>query len=257
MNFTLASAGVAVNGIQMPVQTSSVQVVRQAPDGQVLRTTGADGSRQEFVIRPDRGALLLRVDPNPTAPTLTLIRPHDPAAVALDWNPDRSYAVRGVEVSSNRELAAIFDVDQADRKDGLNTDWAVVAPRDKGRRAQVRKMLDAGELRSADDFYKAAFIFQHGDEPNDYLLAHVLAMAAQAKGQPQAGWIAMATLDRYLQKIGQAQVMGTQSLNGAGGVLTRGLYDDALIPDSLRVALGVPTRAEEAAQRAAMEASRK
>jgi hypothetical protein len=39
-------------------------------------------------------------------------------------------------------------------------------------------------------------------------------------------------------------VLGTQSSN-QGGVLTRGLYDDALIPDSLRVALGVPTRAEE------------
>ncbi len=118
-------------------------------------------------------------------------------------------------------------------------------------------MLDAGELHSADDFYHAAFIFQHGDEPNDYLLAHVLAMAAQAKGQPQAGWIAMATLDRYLQKIGQAQVLGTQSAIGAGGALAKGLYDEALIPDSLRVALGVPTRAEEAAQRAAMEAGRK
>jgi hypothetical protein len=82
-------------------------------------------------------------------------------------------------------------------------------------------------------------------------------MAAQGKGQPQAGWIAMATLDRYLQKVGQAQVLGTQSLNGAGGSLLKGLYDDALIPDSLRVALGVPTRAQEQAQRAAMEAARK
>jgi hypothetical protein len=257
MSFALASSGVAVNGIQMPVETSATQVLRQAADGQVLRTTGADGSTQEFVIRLNKGNLLLRVDPNPAAPTLTMTRPRDPAAVALDWNPDRSYAVRGAEVSSNHELTEIFDVDQADRKEGLNTDWAVVAPRDKARRAKVRQMLDAGELHSADDFYHAAFIFQHGDEPNDYLLAHVLAMAAQGKGQPQAGWIAMATLDRYLQKVGQAQVLGTQSVNGAGGALTRGLYDEALIPDSLRVALGVPTRVQEAAQRAAMEAGRK
>jgi hypothetical protein len=256
MNFTLASAGVAVNGIQMPVQTSSVRVVRQATDGQVLRTTGADGSTQEFVIRPDKGALLLRVDPDPAAPTLTMIRPRDPAAVATDWKPGNTYSVRAADVSSNQELTAIFDIDQADRKEGLNTDWAVVAPRDKARREQVRKMLDAGQLHSADDFYHAAFVFQHGDEPDDYLLAHVLAMAAQGKGQPQAGWIAMATLDRYLQKIGQPQVLGTQS-SSQGGVLTRGLYDESLIPDSLRVALGVPTRAEEAAQRAAMEAVRK
>ena len=256
MNFTLAPAGVAVNGIQMPVQTSSVQVVRQASDGQVFHTTGADGSPQEFVIRPDKDALLFRVDPNPAAPTLTMIRPRDPAAVALDWNPARTYSVSAAEVSSSQALTALFDADQAERKEGLNTDWAVVAPRDKARRAQVRKMLDAGQLHSADDYYHAAFVFQHGDEPNDFLLAHVLAMAAQVKGHPQAGWIAMATLDRYLQKVGQPQVLGTQSVV-QGGSLAKGLYDEALIPDSLRVALGVPTRAEEAAQRAAMEASRK
>jgi hypothetical protein len=258
MTFSNSAAGLAVSGIQMPVQTSSTQVVRQTPDGQVLRTTGADGSTQEFVISPDgRGALLLRVDPNPAAPTLTMTRPRDPVAVATDWKPDISYSVRAADVGSNRELTAIFDADQADRKDGLKTDWAVVAPRDKARRAQVRQMLDAGGLHSADDFYHAAFVFQHGDESSDYLLAHVLAVAAQGKGQPQAGWIAMATLDRYLQKVGQAQVLGTQSVHGASGALTQGLYDDALIPDSLRVALGVPTRAQEAAQRAAMEAGGK
>jgi hypothetical protein len=255
MTFSMSAAGVAVSGIQMPVETSASQVVRQASDGQVLRTTGADGSIQEFVIRTDgKGALLLRVDPNPAAPTLTMIRPRDPAAVATDWKPDISYSVHAGDVSSNPELTAIFEVDQADRKDGLNTDWAIVAPRDKVRRARVKQMLGAGELRSADDFYHAAFVFQHGDEASDYLLAHVLAMAAQGKGQPQAGWIAMATLDRYLQKVGQSQVLGTQSVTGDGGKLTKGLYDEELIPDSLRVALGVPTRAQEAAQRAAMEA---
>jgi len=239
----------------MPVQTSPVQVIRQAADGQVLRTTGADGSVQDFVIRLDgNGALLLRVDPNPVAPTLTVTRPRNPVAVATDWNPDTRYQVRATEASSNLELAAIFDVDQADRKDGLKTNWAVVAPRDKARRARVRQMLDADQLHSADDFYRAAFVFQHGDEASDYLLAHVLAMAAQGKGHPQAGWIAMATLDRYLQKVGQSQVLGTQNAIGQGGTLTKGLYDDTLIPDSLRIALGVPTRAQEAAQRAAMQA---
>ena len=258
MTFTFSSSGLAVNGIQLPVQDSSVQVVRQAQDGQVLRATGADGSTQEFVVRPDgNGALLLRMDPNPAAPTLTFIRPRDPTSVATDWNPDTTYAVRPADVESNRELTAIFDADQADRRDGLKTDWTVVAPRDKARRARVRQMLDADQLHSADDFYHAAFVFQHGDEPDDFLLAHVLAMAAQGKGQPNAGWIAMATLDRYLQKVGRAQVLGTQYLNDAGGTLSRGLYDDALIPDSLRVALGVPTRAQEAAQRAMLESGQK
>jgi hypothetical protein len=258
MTFTIASAGLAVSAIQMPVRTNAAQVVREAPDGQVLRTRGAEGNVEEFVIRPDgKGSLLLRVDPNPAAPTLTLKRPRDPVAVATDWNPDTTYPVHSEDVSSNHELTTIFAADQADRKDGINTDWTVVAPRDQARRKRVRQMLDEGQLHSADDFYHAAFVFQHGDEADDYLLAHVLAMAAQGKGHPQAGWIAMATLDRYLQKVGQSQVLGTQNPYGAGGALTKGLYNDALIPDSLRVALGVPTRAEEAAQRAMLEAGKK
>ena len=76
----------------------------------------------------------------------------------------------------------------------------------------MKQMLDQGLLHSGNDFHAAAFVFQHGDVPNNYLLAHVLAMAAQAKEQvPNAGWIAMATLDRYLQKVGQAQVMGPRT----------------------------------------------
>ena len=258
INMGQAGGGVSVSGVRLPVQTSAVHAVRDAPDGKVLRTTDPKGNVQEFVIRPDgKGRLLLRVDPNPIAPTATLIRPRNPASVATDWDPNETYLSRAEPEASNPEMAAIFAADQADRKDGLNTDFAVVAPRDRARRESVKQLLDQGLLHSGQDFHGAAFVFQHGDAPDDYLLAHVLAMAAQAKGHPNAGWIAMATLDRYLQKVGQAQVLGTQNVNAAGGGTTKGLYDENLIPDSLRKALGVPTRAEDAAMRAAMEGEKK
>jgi hypothetical protein len=258
INMRQAGTGVAVSGITLPVQTSSVQAVRDTADGKVLRTTDANGNTQEFVIRPDgQGRLWLRVDPDPRAPTGTLIRPRDTTSVATDWDPLETYLSRGDPEKSNVEMAEIYAADQADRKGGLNTDWMVVTPRDKARRLRVKQMLDEGLLRSGQDFHGAAFVFQHGDAPNDILLAHVLAMAAQARGHPDAGWIAMATLDRYLQNVGQAQVLGTQNVTGAGGGTTKGLYDENLVPDSLRKALGVPTRAEEAAHRAALEAARK
>ena len=57
-------------------------------------------------------------------------------------------------------------------------------------------------------------IFQHGTKPEDYLLAHVLATAALRKGgAPLAPGLVAATLDRYLQSIGQPQVFGTQFLS--------------------------------------------
>jgi hypothetical protein len=56
------------------------------------------------------------------------------------------------------------------------------------------------------------FVFQHGSQPDDYLLAHVLAMTARAVEPPCGIWIGAATLDRYLHSIGKAQVFGTTSV---------------------------------------------
>jgi hypothetical protein len=117
----------------------------------------------------------------------------------------------------------------------------------------VRQMLDEGLLRAADDYYYAAMVFQHGEAPEDYLLAHAMAMAAQAAGRPDAAWIAAATLDRFLHKVDRAQIFGTQYVGGTGEPTTQGKFDTALIPDSLRRALGVPTLEQQETQRLEME----
>jgi hypothetical protein len=80
------------------------------------------------------------------------------------------------------------------------------------RRKRVHQLLDEGALRTARDFSDAAIIFQYGQEPDDYLLAHVLALIAVAKGDKNGREIAAITLDRYLQSIGQSQIFGTQYL---------------------------------------------
>jgi len=105
---------------------------------------------------------------------------------------------------TNVEMTAIFNADQADRS-SLAVDWSIVRPRDEARAARTKALLDEGLLASGDDYYHAAFVFQHGAQPNDYLLAHALAMVAVARGRRDATWIAAATLDRYLQRIGQQQ----------------------------------------------------
>lgn len=157
--------------------------------------------------------------------------------------------------TSNAEMKAIFDADQADRSGSVGRiDWATVEPRDRARLARTRELLSAGALQTGDDFYHAAFVFQHGATSDDYLLAHALAVAATARGRDRAAWIAAASLDRYLQQIGQPQIYGTQYLTHKGKPTTQEPYNRGLVPDALRTALGVATQAEQEKRRQELEA---
>ena len=149
--------------------------------------------------------------------------------------------------ADNRDMKVIFADDQRVRQPGFRGAWD-----DEQRRAKVRDLLARDALKTGLDFEEAAFIFQHGDTPDDYLLAHSLAMIAVAKGHKAALWIAGATLDRYLQRIGQKQIYGTQyqlldhqgkfSLNGHW---TQEPYDRNLVSDALRRDLGLPPLAQQ------------
>jgi hypothetical protein len=189
-------------------------------------------------------------------PPLRLARAGDREQVSPDLSEGSRHVLSGA-LPSNPEMRAIFEADQADRKaGGAAIDWEAVSARDRSRRARTRELLDAGALQSGDDFWHAAFVFQHGGESASYLFAHTLALAAAARGRPDATWIAAATLDRYLQSIGKPQVYGTQYSGRNDTSWTQEPYDQKLIPDSLRVALGVPTLAQQAEQGRQMEVER-
>jgi hypothetical protein len=147
------------------------------------------------------------------------------------------------------EIERIYDEDQKDRdgddKFDLDSVKRFIA-RDETRRKRVRELLAAGTLKSGKDFEKAAFIFQHGQEPDDFLFAHILAMVAMSKGNEHAVQIAAATLDRYLQKIGRPQVLGTQSGWKDSPPLTQEPYNRDLVSDALREELHVPSQAKQA-----------
>ena len=81
---------------------------------------------------------------------------------------------------------------------------------DAERRTRTAALLKQGLLHTGPDFDHASLIFQHGTTPDDYLLAHVLAVIAVSKGQHGAVWISAATLDRYLQSMHRPQIIGTQ-----------------------------------------------
>jgi hypothetical protein len=149
------------------------------------------------------------------------------------------------------EMSAIFAADQADRgvnrktKSAYVINWSVVSRADKKRRLAVRKIMTAGRLGTAKDFERAAYVFQHGQDPDDYLLAHVLAVVAVEKGDKDATWVSAATLDRYLGAIGRKQIFGTQFFISKDAKVTQEPYDRGLISDSLRASSHVIPQSEQ------------
>ena len=163
------------------------------------------------------------------------------------WDAARTYTVEEPYVEPNAEMLEMFKADQAVRQsvDSFKADATQIEKDDATRRERVRALLDKGALKAGEDFRLAALVFQHGTDPRDYLFAHTLALVAMAKGDRSASWIASASLDRYLQSIGQSQIFGAAfGLDGR----SQGAFDRGLVSDALRRELGVPALAEQEAQ---------
>lgn len=139
------------------------------------------GDRSEFqarVLDPSHISLLLFA----SVPPLRMERvATDAPVLANNWDETRTYSEDDF-AANNVEMQRIVDADQADRKDALHIDWSVVGKADETRRQATAALLREGKLRTGRDFEGAAFVFQHGSAPDDYLLAHALAVVAISKG---------------------------------------------------------------------------
>ena len=203
----------------------------------------------------DRTHLKLKMVGVPLDP-LILTRTQEPSTPANDWELEKTYSDED-SFLSNPEMQRIYEEDQKVRLSGVKIDWAAVTKSDAERREATQKLLSDGKLHTGEDFERAAFLFQHGSTPNDYLLAHTLAMIAIKKGRTSAVWIATATLDRYLQSIHQPQIYGTQYHTAPSQPTTQEPYDRTLISDAIRKKLGVPSQAAQDEQRKQYDAERK
>jgi hypothetical protein len=153
--------------------------------------------------------------------------------------------------TDNAELKQIYEADQKDREAPLGKalDWETIGPRDTARRKRVRELIDQRGLNTGKDYERAAMVFQHGEGSDDVLLAHVLAVTAIGKGDMDARWLAAAALDRFLQRVGQPQVFGTQfSYKTENGqqMWTMDPYNRSLIGPNLRDANCVPDQEHQA-----------
>lgn len=154
---------------------------------------------------------------------------------------------------SNLELRAMTMADQAGRK-ASNINWDVLGAEDAQRRVQVRAMLTAGSIKTAEDYYNAALIMQHGSEVQDYKLAFSLANLSavidpESKSFTPAyktgKWLMAAAWDRHLMNLGKPQWYGTQITKPHGSALWE-VYplDETAVTDAERQAHGIMPREE-------------
>lgn len=71
------------------------------------------------------------------------------------------------------------------------------------------ELVGSGALSTAEDYFMAGMLVNHGIRTDDYLTAHVLFTVAALKGHPTARWASAAALDGYLDETGKPQLFGT------------------------------------------------
>lgn len=211
-------------------------------DYAIVTFRDAAGKSTDFELRPKSGKLEVGFAGVPRGVGLgPWIFDHATAreTVASDWQTGRSYVVGDTD-EPNAEMARLYREDQEVRQKNP-TDWAAVSAGDASRRKRTHELIESGSLHTGTDFKEAAFVMQHGTTSEDYLLAHSLALAAMAKGESSAAWIAAATMDRFLWSKNLPQIYGTQSKDDGKGGQTAQPFDDRLVDDHVRQQLGAMT----------------
>ncbi len=167
------------------------------------------------------------------------------AADAPPAAPQDNAALAALHAADQEERKALFQKPAAERQAAM----AQMARHDAERLREVRRMLRNGEVRTAADHWRAAFVYQHGDADDDIRLAFSLGMIAAtlAPERKDYRWIAAAAWDRLLVRRGQPQWYGTQfAMDAATGRQIQSPIAEGAVSDADRQAFNVPTLAESA-----------
>lgn len=151
--------------------------------------------------------------------------------------------------AQNKELATIYEADQAARAKPAEIDWAILLPQDRQRRERVMEILRAGSVHAAIDYHHAAMVFQHGENLDDIRLAHALSTIAMSLDPEDKGyrWLTAASWDRIMAMQLQPQWYGTQFHSDDNGMFLYPVANGAVSDDDRR-AMQVPTLAETGTQ---------
>ena len=100
----------------------------------------------------------------------------------------------------NDELTALFNEDKQERinQPKVNTPaYQAMRARDLQRRERVMAIAATNGLQTAEDYYHAAQLMNHGDTIDDARNAHLFALRANERGYRPARWLAAASYDRW------------------------------------------------------------
>lgn len=139
----------------------------------------------------------------------------------------------------NDELLTLYKLDQIDRQT-KPIDGDAVSQRDAQRQFRVRELLDSGKVQTSADFYHAALVFQHSDGIEGIELAHELAMISMALGSREARWLAAASYDRLLTRLGRGQRFGTQYISTGKDDPMHFAPVEPGVTDGMRAAMNCP-----------------
>lgn len=120
-------------------------------------------------------------------------------------------------------------------------EYLALRERDRGRRARAEaalRQLRAADDASAGDLFHAAWLFNHGETPEEARRAHEWAREAAQRGHRRARWLAAASYDRWRMYQGRRQKYGTQFV--PDGARYRLLDVDPTTSDTERADWDVP-----------------
>lgn len=134
-------------------------------------------------------------------------------------------------------------------------------PGDKLRLEKTEKILASDKTLTTQEVLAAAFIMQHGSEVKHYRMAMELALQSFEldPNNLDAIWLASAAQDRYLLKINEPQVWGTQlkrkmNVSGTYQIYYLENFDKSIKTDKQRQSRGLPSLAELESRLSRMEA---
>lgn len=162
---------------------------------------------------------------------------------------DQGAAIKAAaSYANNKLLQDTVDADQKEREgnwmDHTEQEFIDIGKRDRQRFKTAKDCIEKRRAHTAQDFYNAALVLQHGEVADDFALAHELSLCSIVLGDnSNARWLAAASYDRMLRHLGHRQRFATQ-YNSSG--LDR--EDETGTNDTMRKALNCPSL-EEARKR--------
>lgn len=151
--------------------------------------------------------------------------------------------------TDNTRLRQLYKADQAERADTA-LKWQDVLEHDRSRAAQVKQMLATGglpgQLKTADDFFHAAAILNHGADFDEFRLANAIAAIGLARFPQNAALMRVyaTSWDRMMLAQNRPQWYATQYTQDAQSQLWQLEPVDEQVSEQIRLKLGLPSLAE-------------